>query len=172
MPTKTIPNGLEQTLGTDPLNSANTPFVNNNPAFGSRLFNFKKMDIKKKGGGKDSISLSGSLPILSQGYKVAGEQFLSLTLNIIQKLTLLNDGVGTSNSNGKMKVKVSGQSRRVGTQNAQFSLAMQGDYTSPFAAAGFDEADIEFTVYVLFNRTVYSQKIKYSGVTRRCSLAQ
>jgi hypothetical protein len=168
-----IPNGLEQTLGTDPFSDKSTPFVNNNPAFGSRLFNFKKMDIKKKGGGKDLISLSGSLPILSQGYKVAGEQFLSLTLNIIQKLTLLNNGTGTSNSNGKMKVRVSGQSRRVGTQNAQFNLAMQGDYTSPFATAGFDgKTDIEFTVYVLFNRTVYSQKIKYSGVTRRCSLAQ
>jgi hypothetical protein len=85
----------------------------------------------------------------------------------------LNNGTGTSNSNGKMKVRVSGQSRRVGTQNAQFNLAMQGDYTSPFATAGFDgKTDIEFTVYVLFNRTVYSQKIKYSGVTRRCSLAQ
>jgi hypothetical protein len=171
-----IPNGLEQTLGTNPFDSNSTPFDNNAPALGSRQFSLSKMDIKKKGGGKDTITLSGALPILTQGYKLDGQKFTSLTVNVIQNVRLLSSGVATGPANppkGKIKVKVAKPNVHFGTQNAPFSLFMQGDFTSAFAGAGFDgKSDLTFTVYILFNRTVYSQNIKYGGVTHKCSLAQ
>ncbi len=165
-----VPNSFEKILGSNPFDPKSTPFAGNATSSGTRLFTLKHLDIKLGKNG-DKITLTGALP-MDAGYTVDKEQVIFLASGVVEKMLLGKSGQG-STLNKDLRVRISHRKSKVGTENASFSMTLQGSYKTVLEQNGFNEkSDANFPVYVLFYHTVFYQSVHYNALNHKFTIVE
>ena len=175
-----FPDDVEIFLGSNPLDPNSTPF-NGQPG-ASQPFHMPqpklaiKLNFAKPG--KDTITLSGTLPVPA-GFSAPGETLVLDVGGILIKAVLDNRG-GSLSADRSATVKLTARNSRAG-QNAKYSIRLKGSYQTPLANVGLvnttvKAAQVNMNVLVLLieSQLMYqkTQTLLYTAKLNRTGTAK